>query len=172
MGIGVSSPNAQLQFTNTPINRKIVLYELSNNDNEYYGFGINNLATRYQVGSLTADHVFYAGNGPFASNELFRIKGNGNIGIGTSSPTAQLQLANIISNRKIVLYDANNNDHQFSGLGINNDAVRYQTASTTTDHAFYAGASTTSSVELMRIKGTGRVGIGTSNPTPGLTRCW
>jgi hypothetical protein len=33
------------------------------------------------VPASTDDHVFYAGNGANASNELFRIKGNGSIGV-------------------------------------------------------------------------------------------
>lgn len=113
------------------------------------------------VGSL-----FEIGNG--SANELrnnaITVLNNGNIGLGTISPNATLQFGNTVSNRKLVLYEASNNDHQFSGFGLNNDAVRFQVASTGGDFAYYAGTSSTSSVEVMRIKGNGFVGIGTNTP--------
>ncbi len=88
----------------------------------------------------------------------------GNVGIGTVAPNAPLQFASAVANRKIVLFETANNDHQYYGLGINAGVLRYQVAATTNDHVFYAGTSTTTSTELMRIQGTGEVGIGVSNP--------
>ncbi|GAB3741773.1 hypothetical protein GCM10028816_50710 [Spirosoma lituiforme] len=46
--------------------------------------------------------------------------------------------------------------------------LRYQTAQSGDDHVFFSGASTTTSTELMRIKGTGNVGIGVSDPSQSL----
>lgn len=88
----------------------------------------------------------------------------GNVGIGTASPNAALQFANIAASRKIVLYEAGNNDHQFSGFGLENAFIRYQLANTSGDHVFFAAASASASNELMRIKGNGNVGIGNNNP--------
>jgi hypothetical protein len=82
-----------------------------------------------------------------------------NVGLGTASPNAPLQFANSIANRKIVLWEDANNDHQFYGLGINGFTSRYQVPSTAADHVFYAGTSSTASNELMRIKGNGAVTI-------------
>jgi len=76
VGIGTSTSNAPLQFANTTVNRKVVLFEETNNDNQYYGFGINAGALRYQIGNLSASHIFYAGASSTTSNELFRINGN------------------------------------------------------------------------------------------------
>lgn len=90
-----------------------------------------------------------------------------NVGIGNGTPNAPLQFANNVANRKIVLYQGPNNDHQFYGLGVNNLVFRYQVDATTADHVFYAGASTTTSNELMRIKGNGNVTIGTATPATG-----
>ena len=82
-----------------------------------------------------------------------------NVGIGTAVPNAPLQLGNSTGNRKFVLWEDANNDHQFYGLGINTATLRYQVSSTATDHVFYAGTSSTASNELMRIKGNGAVTI-------------
>jgi hypothetical protein len=82
---------------------------------------------------------------------------NTNVGIGTATPNAPLQFANTTVNRKVVLYDVNNNDHQYYGLGVNGGALRYQTDATAADHIFYAAASATASNELMRIRGNGQV---------------
>jgi Chaperone of endosialidase/Head domain of trimeric autotransporter adhesin len=97
--------------------------------------------------------------------ERMRISAGGNVGIGTAAPNAQLQFSNSAVNRKLVLFEGANNDHQFYGLGINTATFRYQVDATGSDHAFFAAVNSTSSDELMRIKGNGNIGIGTSTPT-------
>lgn len=157
VGIGTSTPNAPLQFASTLANRKIVLYELVNNDHQYLGFGSQSNILRYQVANLNNDHIFYAATSPTTSNELARITGDGNIGIGGVDPSAPLQFTNALVNRKIVLYALVNNDHQFFGLGVNTNTARYQVPSLNSDHIFYAATSATTSNELARITGTGDV---------------
>lgn len=101
-------------------------------------------------------------------HEVMRIKGNGFVGIGTSTPNATLQLSNTLELRKLVLREIVNNDYQFSGFGTTYNTLRYQTSSVNEDHVFMAAASSSSSNELMRIKGNGRVGIGTIDPSSAL----
>jgi len=86
------------------------------------------------------------------------------LAIGITSPNAPVQLSNTMGNRKIVLFDDQNNDHQFYGLGMNTNQLRYQVAGTSNSHVFYAGGSSTNSTELMRILGNGKVGMGTATP--------
>ncbi|WP_223608312.1 hypothetical protein [Chryseobacterium sp. OSA05B] len=271
VGIGTTAPNGQLQFGNSGANRKIVLYETGNNDHQYYGFGINNRLLRYQTDEPTSDHGFFSGTDANTSKELMRIKGDGNVGIGTSTPQktfhvngtaqitnelnvggtattpgsagtsgqvltssgpntapawasvtsnniystdgtlaanrtvtqadktlaftgtsvnafsvdgatlsvdaannrvgigttaphSQIHLGNSITNRKIIMYENGDNDNQFHGFGINGSLLRYQVGETSSDHGFFAGTGANNSVELMRIKGNGNVGIGTSTP--------
>jgi subtilisin-like proprotein convertase family protein len=86
----ISTP---LIFDQTVANRKLVLYDVGSNNNEFYGFGVNAAGLlRYQVWNTAADHVFYAGQDASTSNELMRLKGTGNVGIGTSNPTATLDV--------------------------------------------------------------------------------
>lgn len=89
LAIGTTNANAPLQFSNSVVNRKIVLYENTNNDHQYYGFGINGSTLRYQVDTQGADHVFFAGTGAASSTELFRIKGSGMFKMGTETGTNQ-----------------------------------------------------------------------------------
>ena len=101
----------------------------------------------------------------FRTNNVERMRiHNGNVGIGTSSPNAQLQLSNTVANRKVVLYESSNNDHQFYGLGIASNNLRFQIPASTDYFTFNAGTSASASSELMRIQGNGFVGIGTSSP--------
>ena len=218
VGIGTSSPNAPLQFSNALASRKIVFYEGGNNDHQIYGLGVNSYILRYQVSDPGANHVFYAATSSTTSNELMRISGNGFVGIGTASPSyklhvsgttsldgptvvnasgaatnftvganilvangttscvgignaspnAPLQFSNALASRKIVFYEAANNDHQFFGLGVNSTILRYQVSDPVGNHVFYAGTSSTTSNELMRINGDGNVTInggGTSGAT-------
>ena len=84
VGIGISDPHAPLQFFNDLQNRKIVLWEGNNNDHQYYGLGVNGSVLRYQVSNTSDNHIFYAGNSATGSNELMRIRGNGNVDIAGS----------------------------------------------------------------------------------------
>jgi hypothetical protein len=96
-------------------------------------------ATSYTDNSL----IFYT-KGAGTLSERFRITENG-----------ILQFANTVANRKFVLFDANNNDHQYYGLGINGGTLRYQVDATVGQHAFYSGNNSTSSNWLFTVHGNG-----------------
>ena len=119
-GIGLLYPNAPLQFSNTTANRKMVLYEIVNNDHQFYGFGINSGVLRYQVYSTVDNHVFYAGSSASTSNELMRIKGNGNVGIGNNNPTRPLSFPASLG-EKILLYPGGAGE---VGIGVYGNELR------------------------------------------------
>ena len=75
IGIGTLAPNAPLQFSNVTVNRKIVFWEVANNDHQFYGFGLNSGTLRYQTPE-SANHIFYSATGTTASQQLFSINGN------------------------------------------------------------------------------------------------
>ncbi len=86
----------------------------------------------------------------------------GGIGLGNNSSTpsrinfgASYTFSGSTSNKLISLYDTANNANQFIGFGMNSGVLRYQTDATSSDHVFYAAANSSSSNELLRIKGTG-----------------
>lgn len=98
----------------------------------------------------------------------------GGIGLGNGSSTASSinfgssYTISSNSSKMIALYDATGNQHQFTGLGINSNIFNIHAASSSFDFVYYVGASSSSSTEIMRIKGTGVIyGVdGTaSNPT-------
>ncbi len=99
------------------------------------------------------------------NTEKLRIATNGNVGIGEAAPTAELQLSNILQPRKLVLWNgASGNPNRFFGFGVENLTMRYQVNNSGDDHVFFSGTTDSTSLELMRVKGNGNVGVGTSSP--------
>jgi len=137
--------------------------------------GSNNICVGYQAGnnlttgsynvligndvqppSNTANHQMVLGNASTLYGDLYNYR----IGIGTWTPHAALQLGNVLANRRFVLWESADNDHQYDGFGVNSGIFRFQLASTADSYVFYAGANASSSNELLRIQGDGVVCIG------------
>jgi hypothetical protein len=184
VGINNSNPSSQLDVISTNTfgniflgtnvqNRKIVLYSSSVNDHQYYGFGINTGTLRYQVDITTADHVFYAANSSTASNELLRIKGTGNVGIGTSSPLAQLSLNNdFFISANSASWNTTAGKGIFMRYSTNGQDSAYIQSVDRSSSIFYPMSLeaqsltlTTNSVPRLYVGSTGNVGINTTSPS-------
>ena len=166
VGIGTTIPSNDLDVeSGDPTKTAIEINNTSTGDPKInFQFGVS--APTFSIGvDNSDDDKFKIGTSALETNTRFTIDASGNCGIGTSSPNAPLQFANALANRKIVFYESVNNDHEFWGFGFNPMAVRYQLGSASGSHLFYAGTSSTTSTELMRISGNGYVGIGTASPS-------
>jgi len=112
-------------------------------------------ASLYQA-KYTGDHVWYStGSGSAGSaiswSERMRIDSSGYVGIGTSSPSNQLEVVGTIRVTNTANAANNSNIRDSGGLVVesgNSNPLYFYTASS----------------EVMRIDSSGNVGIGTSSP--------
>jgi hypothetical protein len=88
VGVGELNPGFLLNFKNA-LGDKISLYGNSGN---HYGFGIQGGLLQMHTDAAAADIAFGYGSST-SFTERMRIKGNGNVGIGTSTPQAALDVA-------------------------------------------------------------------------------
>ena len=167
IGIGNNAPNLSLDVTTT---NGIGLKTSNTTQWDHLIFNVGPTISTISAGGADSGLQFRVGNGASGSyggqtyTTVATMMSSGNLGVGTTTPNAPLQFGNSIANRKIVLWEGFNNDHQFYGFGVNNNILRYQVNSPNDNHVFYAAAnSSTASNELMRIQGNGNVGIGTNN---------
>ena len=143
VGIGTSSPSQKLDVNGVAKANAFVF-------NAYSGSG------NWQIGS---DNAIDSGKGMYIYNSLgdyrISIKENGNIGIGTTSPTQKLEVigTSYFSND---IYVGANKGIFFSGNGAYNTGI-YSSGG---DFLFQ-----TSGVEKMRLDSAGNVGIGTTAPS-------
>ena len=154
VGIGTNAPGFPLNFADV-LGDKISLY---GNSGFHFGFGIQPSLFQIYTSVNSSDVAFGYGTS-FNFTETMRVKGTGLVGIGTATPAFPLSFANTLGD-KIALWGQGGNHY---GLGIQGALLQIHCDSAGADIAFGYGSSASFS-EVMRIKGSGRVGINNSNP--------
>lgn len=155
VGIGTATPAFPLSFQDV-LGDKISLW---GPPGASYGFGIQGALLQIHTDTTDADVAFGTG-GSSNFNETMRIKGNGNVGIGTPTPAFPLSFNSRLGD-KISLWSS---DSKTSfGFGIQ-DTVMQIYAPLPQDNIVFGTGSSAKFNETVRIKGNGNVGIGNSSP--------
>ena len=116
VGIGNLLPDVPLSLNNTT-GHKISLY--SSGINAQYGFGVQGGLLQMYSDVAAADIAFgYGGSTSFT--ERMRIKGNGNVGIGTNNPVKPLSFPATLG-EKILLYPGGAGE---VGIGVYGNELR------------------------------------------------
>jgi hypothetical protein len=155
IGIGELIPTSPLNFAST-VGDKIALW---GNGANHYGLGIQ--ASLMQVYTMDAGNDIAFGYGNSAAfTENVRIKGNGNVGIGTVNPVVPLNFSTNLGDK--IAFWSNGTNHY--GIGLQPSLLQLYTEASSSDIAFGYGNSA-AFTENLRIKGNGNVGIGTNTPS-------
>ena len=199
VGIGTTAPASALDVLSPSTDGKLAL-TISDNEqpsslgslatafagsqtiNMDIGNGDYAFINRWAPGtSATRGIGFYQQTGTGTFSPLMRILGNGNVGIGTTSPAAALQIGNGVNSRagglqigsiyKTYLYSNNTNNQTI--LDANGDTDYRQSAGTNDGSGnlvFLTAAGSGiggsgASTEKMRITAFGNVGVGVTAPT-------
>ncbi len=185
VGLGSSTPGFPLTFSDT-LGDKISLNGQSGNS---YGFGIQSSRLQIHTDGVGSDILFGYGSSA-ALTETMRIKGNGNVGIGTVGPNEKLEVAgNVrINPGRLSLYNNSGNGatmtmqagllsneiHGNSGPGTDAGQLRLSAggetsaANKTAIDLYGFGTNDmrffTNGTERVRVASGGKVGIGTVSP--------
>ncbi len=156
VGIGTASPNALLSLGSGLANTKLALWDAA--PGSAYGFGIQSSQFRMHVSNPADDFLFL--NAP-AGAEIMRIKGNGNVGIGTANPAARLDVNGNIQLGNSQWLQARNNAGAIENVFWPrwSDDVTYLNYGNGGFHIRNNSSETT-----MFMLDNGNVGIGTTSP--------
>jgi hypothetical protein len=181
VGIGTTSPSGSLSFGGSTARSILVerhpTADTAGNNLSLAAGGATSGATNKDGGDLvlasgaatgsgTSDIMFQtaapgaAGTADRAATTKMVITGAGNVGIGTTTPTHLMSLGNSLGNSKLAIWEGGTGSS--FGIGVQAGQFRFNVNQSTDIFSFLNGESGT---EVMRIFGTGNVGIGTTSPT-------
>jgi hypothetical protein len=174
VGIGNSSPTAKLDVTGTLAVSGTSSLAAINANGGINGFAgaTQNLLIDYsassQVTTLTNTELFFGTN----ANRRMTITSAGLVGIGTSAPSAELQVnkasdVTLALSNSTAVTSGNRGSLSFYNSAVSTVALIKATAVTDnvgTQLEFYTRPAAGSLAQTMTIDSTGNVGIGTSSP--------
>ena len=169
VGIATTAPAYRLDVTATDNVTTTIAVAVENSARSYgVGIGAYTMSNRgIGAGATNIDYTFDIGGASIfktADTERMRITSDGNVGIGTSSPGAPLNVRKDgAGDIEIARFANHNTDEHYLVLKVNDDSnlVTYEsTGASSGGHVFKTG-----NTERMRIDSAGNVGIGTSSPT-------
>jgi len=153
VGIGTTSPGTKLDVT-TVANTAGIRVTAPNTTSQSFGATI-------AAGTNSSDYAFNINNA--AGTGILRVRGDGNVGIGTSSPSALLEVSGslkVTGTSTLGVVDASSfTDVITNTIYTASGSLDIDTVLTGRDVTFTQGSN-----NLMIVKGTGNVGIGTSSP--------
>ncbi|HEY3268456.1 MAG TPA: tail fiber domain-containing protein [Armatimonadota bacterium] len=154
VGIGVLNPNFPLSFKDAAGDK----IALSGQSGANYGLGVQSDLLQIHTSASSGDVAFGYGSSA-AFTETMRVKGNGNVGIGTTAPGFPLTFSTEVGDKISLSGDSGVS----YGLGVQSGLLQIHSDSAASDIAFGVGSSA-AFTEKVRVKGNGKVGIGTANP--------
>ncbi len=159
VGIGTTNPSEKLQVSGNilvtgagsagPHLKLAGTYTTWEIENQYAG-GANN-------------DMFRIRNTALGSDALVINRGNNNVGIGTTNPNAELEIAASVATIRLTDSDLTNT---FSEIEKGGDYLYFYSRANSSNGGFlFAGDNGTTETEFMRIATDGDVGIGSNTPS-------
>ena len=134
----------------------LIIYQTDNTPGFYYNSGTPASPT-WVIISTGSGGSYWAASG----DDIYNTN-SGNVGIGITNPRASLGFSGSLG-QKISLWDDGNAGGGNYGFGIQAGVLQMY-CYTPSDNIAFGYGSSSSFTERMRIKATGNVGIGTTNP--------
>ncbi len=123
----------------------------------------NEISPRQQVvGTAYAFRARVAESLSAGGTTALTVANGGNVGIGTTTPSAPLSLGTTFNNTKLALVDVAGGVY---GLGVQSNQFRLHLGGSSGRYSFLDSAAGS---ELMTLTGTGNLGLGTSTPVSSL----
>ena len=144
---------------------KISLWDNLGDSTTIYGFGIQ--SNTLQVFTPGAGNDIALGYGPSASmTETMRVKGNGNVGIGTSNPDQKLSVSgDTLTTGTAYLLDTNHSIRAISGSGVAISTYAVTDGIILKQSTGNVGIGTTSPSQKLEVNGTVKATTFTGNGT-------